>query len=148
MQTIFFTRASLRALLVSAVVLLLASSCAHDSYTRVPRANAVDDRLYCGRNVPSGREVTDEELQTFLREVVTPRFPDGLTVWAATGQWRNAVRTVERERVMVLEIVHPLTRNSDRLIREVADEYRRRFRQESVLRVTQPATMQFITSEQ
>jgi hypothetical protein len=126
-------------------LVVFASSCSTISYTLVPQTNAVDDRLYCGREMPTGGEVSDEELQTFLRDVVTPRFPEGLTIFAANGQWRSErTNEVGRERVMVIEIVHPLTAASDRLMREVADEYRRRFHQRAVLRVMQPATMQFV----
>jgi hypothetical protein len=48
------------------------------------------------------------------------------------------------ERTLVIELVHPYGSDFDRKIREIADEYRRRFRQNAVMRVTNPAVMEFI----
>ena len=36
-----------------------------------------------------GGEVSEEEWRAFLETEVTPRFPDGLTVLTAYGQWRS-----------------------------------------------------------
>jgi hypothetical protein len=40
---------------------------------------------------------------------------------------------------MVLEVLHPSDVTADVAIVEIAEEYRRRFRQEAVLRVTEEA---------
>jgi hypothetical protein len=45
---------------------------------------------------------------------------------------------------MVIEVVHPRDPRHDRALREIADAYRTRFRQEAVLRVTAPVRMQLI----
>jgi hypothetical protein len=45
--------------------------------------------LFFGTAKPGGA-VTEEEFRTFLDEVVTPLFPDGLTVVKADGQFRGA----------------------------------------------------------
>jgi hypothetical protein len=45
---------------------------------------------------------------------------------------------VEREPSVVVEIVHPTGPAAEADLREIADEYKRRFRQEAVLRVTVP----------
>ena len=66
---------------------------------------------------------------------MTPRFPDGLTVFDARGQWRNSEGLVLKERSKVLVILVPPGENGMRLTGEIADEYKRRFNQESVLRV-------------
>jgi hypothetical protein len=99
----------------------------------------VSDRLFCGRSIPGGGEVTDAEIETFLEEVVTPRFPDGFTSWTATGNWRG-----QEEKTLVLEFIHPYGRRFDEHVREIAEEYRKRFRQEAVMRVTGPALMELI----
>ncbi|HEX5574346.1 MAG TPA: DUF3574 domain-containing protein, partial [Gemmatimonadales bacterium] len=49
----------------------------------------VRETLYFGRNRPGGGTVSDAEWKAFLVEVVTPRFPLGLTVQKATGQWKG-----------------------------------------------------------
>lgn len=99
----------------------------------------VSDRLFCGRSIPGGGEVTDADIEKFVDEVVTPRFPEGFTMWTATGNWEG-----QEERTLILEFMHPYGRRFDDEVREIAEEYRRRFRQESVMRVTLPAVMEFV----
>lgn len=45
--------------------------------------------LYFGLGRPKGM-VSELEWQIFLRDDVTARFPGGLTVWDAQGQWRRS----------------------------------------------------------
>lgn len=99
---------------------------------------AVSDRLFCGRSIPGGGEVSDADIAKFLDEVVTPRFP-GFTSWTAIGSWQG-----EEEKTLVLEFIHPRGPAFDGKVREIAEEYRRRFRQQAVLRVTEPAQMELI----
>lgn len=117
------------------VLVLAASSCAH---------GWVAERLYCGRSIPGGGMVSEEEWTRFVAEVVTPRFPDGLTIWRAEGQWREGTEIV-REPVMVLEVLHAGDAASRAKIGEIAREYRTRFRQSAVLRVTSPARAAFLS---
>jgi hypothetical protein len=44
--------------------------------------------LYFGMTRPTGA-VSELEWQIFLRDEVTKRFPLGLTVWEAQGQWQT-----------------------------------------------------------
>ncbi len=103
-----------------------------------PRA-MIADRLYLGRAIPGGGLVSDGEWAAFLREVVTPRFPEGLTVWLAEGQWTDPRGPLVREPVLVLEILHPPGSRADTSLATIAREYKRRFRQQAVLRVAAPA---------
>lgn len=112
------------------LAVLLLSACVH------VQVGVVSNRLFCGLSIPGGGTVTEAELDAFVDEVVTPRFPDGFTVWRAQGQWKGG-----DEEVMVLEFIHRDSPDADRAVREIAAEYRRRFRQEAVLRVTTPAWM-------
>ena len=102
------------------------------------------DRLFCGLSIPGGGEVTEPEWRSFIAEEVTPRFPDGLTIWRAEGQWRGADGVIVREPVLIIEILHEHDLRIDRKIIEIAEAFRKRFRQESVMRVTMPARMEFI----
>ena len=102
--------------------------------------HGIADRLYCGRDIPgTTTPVSDAEIDTFVREVVLPRFPEGFTMWSAKGTWEG-----DEEETLVLEFLHPYGRDYDREVREIADEYKRRFRQKSVMRVTSPAMMEFV----
>ncbi len=109
--------------------------------TATAMGDTVADRLFFGRNIPGGGTVSDSAFAAFGDEVVTPRFPDGLTIYRADGQWRGESGRVEREQSVVIEVVHPAGPAADAELREIAEEYKRRFRQEAVLRVTAPVRM-------
>ena len=106
-------------------------------------ADTVADRLFFGRSIPGGGLVSDSAWSAFMAEVVTPRFPDGLTVWRADGQWLEAGGVLARESSMVVEVAHPASEAADASLRAIAEEYKRRFRQEAVMRVTTPVRMRF-----
>jgi hypothetical protein len=128
----------------SIVLALLLTACA----TVQPRVSqaVLADRLFCGLTIPGGGEVTENEWRAFVAEEVTPRFPDGLTLWRAEGQWRGADGVIVREPTLVIEIVHEHDLRIDRKILEIAQAYRTRFRQEAVMRVTSPARLEFIAN--
>jgi hypothetical protein len=88
--------------------------------------------LYFGLARPKG-SVSELEWQMFLRDEVTSRFPDGLTVWDADGQWRNATGTIDHESSKVLLLVHPDTPPARASVQGVIERYRKTFDQESVL---------------
>jgi hypothetical protein len=87
--------------------------------------------LYFGLGRAKGA-VSELEWQIFLRDEVTPRFPQGLTVWEAEGQWMTP-RGIGRERTKVLLLVHPETTGAQEAVRAVIAHYRKAFEQESVL---------------
>jgi hypothetical protein len=103
----------------------------------------VRDVIYFGRNRPDGGVVSDVEWRSYLDSVVTPRFPDGLTVVEARGQWRGRGGAVEREQAEVLTLFHPDDAVSRRAVDELAAEYKRRFGQEVVLRERVAACARF-----
>jgi hypothetical protein len=88
--------------------------------------------LYFGLARPKG-SVSELEWQMFLRDEVTSRFPDGLTVWDADGQWRNTAGTIDHENSKVLLLVHPDTPAARASVQGVIERYRKTFDQESVL---------------
>ena len=94
----------------------------------------VRDVVYFGRNRPEGGVVSDGEWRSFLDQVVTPRFPSGLTVVEATGQWQGGSGTVEQERSEIVTLLHNGSEAARQSVAAIAAEYKRRFRQEAVLR--------------
>ena len=117
-------------------LLLATSGCSlHQATSPSPSSPTVMDRLWFGKAIPSGGEVTDQQWREFIDEVVTPRFPDGLTLYRAQGQWRDPRGNLVREQVLVLEVVHRAGAAADSAIQAIADEYKRRFRQDAVLHV-------------
>lgn len=106
--------------------------------------DTVADRLYFGRDIPGGGgTVSDSAWSAFLREVVTPRFPTGLTVYRAEGQWREDDGRIVSEPSFVLEVIHPSNPAIEAALRDIAEDYKRRFRQEAVMRITSPARPRF-----
>ena len=92
------------------------------------------ERLYFGRNIGDTAMVSDSAWHVFVRETLTPAFPQGSTVWEATGQWRAPDGRFVQERSFVVEL---LLQSSDAegRVHRVIDDYKRRFAQQSVLRI-------------
>ncbi len=131
---------------VPAVLLALAlSACASAPTLRCASGQQAmtSETLYFGTAMPDGT-VGAEDWQRFLADVVTPRFPDGLSVWPASGQWRGADGVIVRESSYVLNVLHDGSAPKRRAIDEISRAYRERFRQEAVLRTTAPMCMQLL----
>lgn len=80
----------------------------------------------------------------FVDEVVTPLFPDGLTIFDGTGQWlsdRFAVPPKLETRVIV--ILHPNAAEADNRIEKIRQAFLELTGQQSVLRVSQAAEVSF-----
>jgi hypothetical protein len=100
---------------------------------------------FVGLGRPGG-EVTPGEWQAFVNGVITPRFPDGFTVFSADGQYRASDGRIVREPCRVLLLLYPESSraDADRLISEIATQYAARFDQESVLRSDGARSVEFI----
>ena len=96
-----------------------------------------------GRGSATGKVVDDATWKAFLNDTVTPRFPDGLTVLDAYGQWRNPDGVIEREPSNVLIVLVPPSDGPMRSMNEIADEYKTRFNQGAVLKTTSDACVEF-----
>lgn len=100
-----------------ALVLLLLVGCSSLQLVEVQDV----DTLYFGGSVG------DAEWKAFTDEVITPAYP-GFTEWKAIGHWRGV-----EEGTRVVQIAHLSRRRNDGHIIDIIKEYKRRFRQESVL---------------
>ena len=98
----------------------------------VSSAPQIRTTLYFGLSRPKG-SVSELEWQIFLRDEVTKRFPDGLTVWQAEGQWLSPVGSIDREQSKVLLLVHADTAAARESVQTVIQFYRKAFEQQSVL---------------
>ena len=130
--------------LLATALALAFGGCAGPSAPACPsgRQAMTSELLYFGTATPQG-VVTAEAWRDFVDEEVTPRFPDGLTTWPASGQWRPAGGAPVREASWVLDVVHAKDARSDAAIAEIVDDYKRRFHQDSVLRVSTAACVAF-----
>ena len=102
---------------------------------RVGAAAYARVELLFGLGRQGGGEVSEEEWRAFLEAEVTPRFPDGLTVLTAHGQWRSRSGEVSREPSRVLLIWYRRDADSEAGIEAIRLAYKTQFAQESVMRV-------------
>ena len=100
-------------------------------------------RLFFGRSQGTVEVVTDAAWRAFLAEEITPRFPDGLTVMDAAGQWRDASGTLVRERSKVLLVLTAPGPSGMQRTGEIMQAYKRTFDQEAVLRAVTTACVSF-----
>jgi hypothetical protein len=103
-----------------------------------PLKPAVAIDLYFGRDKPAGGEVTDAEWGAFVTEVVTSRFPDGLSIFDSSGQYREPTGRIVRERSKRLVVIVFDSPAHKAKVIEIVEAYKQRFGQYSVFRVEQP----------
>jgi hypothetical protein len=90
-------------------------------------------QLFFGLSIKGRGPVTRQEWAAFLKRDVTPRFPDGFTVYEAEGQWLNpASHAVVSERSKIMIIAAPDTAEVRAKIAEVSERYRTAFHQQAV----------------
>lgn len=109
----------------------------------------VRSELYFGMNRIDGSPISDEQWAQFVDAQITPRFPSGLTVFAATGQYRDTRGVIQRERSRVLVVLYPVAdaRKADGDLRAIAQAYNVQFQQETVLRIDAPAGVMFLDAD-
>jgi Protein of unknown function (DUF3574) len=103
----------------------------------------VQDQLYFGLSVPDGGQISLAQWQAFLRDEVTPRFPQGLSVVEAAGQWRGNDGSIVQENSRVLTLVHADDKPNEAAIQAIMASYKSRFSQEAVMRLKQRACTSF-----
>jgi hypothetical protein len=91
--------------------------------------------LFFGLGRRDGGTISDADWAAFLEAEVTPRFPAGLTVLSAYGQWRGDGGPLTKEATRVLLVWYAAAPDSDHKIEAIRAAYRERFSQESVMRV-------------
>jgi len=97
--------------------------------------------LSFGRNIGQEVGVSQADFTRFLDEEVTPRFPDGLSVFDGEGRWLyKGVLYKEPGKLLVLVLTKPGDRAK---LTEIAAAYERRYQQDSVLIRVRPECIQF-----
>ena len=96
--------------------------------------------LYFGTGYAFHRQ--QEAWRDFVASVVTPLFPDGLSVFEGAGQWRGA-HGITREASRMMIIIYRPDGHSDAKIEAIRAIYKARFKQQSVLRVDTTACVGF-----
>jgi hypothetical protein len=101
-------------------------------------------QLLFGRNVGDRLGVSAAQWARFVDREISPRFPDGLTVLDAAGEWRDTTRkTIVHEPSKVVEIVLPGKDDDSERLDAIAEAYKKRFHQQSVGVVIRDACVSF-----
>ena len=104
--------------------------------SRLPHAQHwLRTELYFGLSIHGGGTISEADWQTFVDEQVTPRFPDGLSIQQAEGQWKDRTGHIDHESSRVLILLHPRSDDVSSKIEEIRRLYKERFHQEAVMRV-------------
>jgi hypothetical protein len=100
--------------------------------------------LMFGRKIGDRVAVSEGEWGRFVDREITPRFPAGLTVFNAAGQWRDkASNKIVREPSKIVQIVLPGDDGEFSRLNEIAEAYKTRFKQQSVGVIVRPACVSF-----
>lgn len=100
--------------------------------------------LYFGRFIGGRLGVLEKDWARFVDQEISPRFPDGLTVADVAGQYRGADGKLVKEPSKVLTIMLPSADEAAvKRLADIADAYKRRFKQEAVMTVLRPACVSF-----
>ena len=131
-------------LIVAVVCLLFTASCATGGDFDCPEGmdTFIELNVYFGQEKGNGETVSEEEWQAFLANAVTPRFPDGLTVLDARGQWFDTDNgRLYRESTKLLNVLVPVdsAQSSVSAVRDLSDIYKKQFDQQAVFYTTSPA---------
>ena len=115
-----------------------------DVACKAPQRAMQQVEMMFGRNIGSRLGVSDAAWSRFLAREVTPRFPNGLTVMDATGQWLGTKsHAVVREPSKLLIVVTPDDAAARDKLAAIVAAYKRQFRQDSVGVVTRPVCASF-----
>ena len=131
-------------LVTAAVLILLGVGCTAAAQNPCPEGTDpfTELNVYFGQEKGSGGTVTEEEWRAFLAETVTPRFPDGLTVLDARGQWFDTSEGrlyVESTKLLNVLVPADSTDAGMESVRQISDTYKQRFDQQAVFITNLPA---------
>jgi hypothetical protein len=123
------------ALLVVVAAVPVLSACTALPRACVPPAESmISAELVFGRKIGERIGVSEAAFAAFLAREITPRFPDGLTVVDASGQWRDSDRrTIVREPSKLVLLTFRDDAEKRESLSLIAGAYKRQFRQQSVL---------------
>ena len=100
--------------------------------------------LMFGRNIGSRLGVSEADWSRFVDREIISRFPNGLIVFNAAGQWRDeASNKIVREPSKLVQIVLPGQAEDIARLNEIVAAYKGRFKQQSVGMIVRPACVSF-----
>jgi hypothetical protein len=132
-----------------AAAIILALACSLSAHAQLAECNAGQQprqvaELLFGRNIGNRLGVSEAQWGRFVDREISPRFPAGLTVLDAKGEWRDTARhTIVHEPSKLVEIVLPGKEDDAEQLERIAQAYKTRFHQQSVGIVVRAACVSF-----
>ncbi|MEJ8571660.1 DUF3574 domain-containing protein [Microbaculum marinum] len=129
-----------RTLVAAALAALLAVSAAAAQDAPWPDTPTLQTQMFFGMHGPDGNGVSEQEWGAFVQDVISPRFPDGLTIIAAYGQGSSGPPGgIVAENSKLLIVVHENTPEAQAKFVEIEAAYKDTFGRKGVFRVDFPA---------
>jgi len=110
---------------------------------RAPAQSMQVVELMFGRSVEGRLVVGEREWVRFLAREITPRFPDGLSVVDAAGQYKTADGRIAHEPSKLVIIVAPEGSETQDRVAVIEAAYKKQFRQQKVVVVTRAVCASF-----
>ena len=98
--------------------------------------------LFFGLSKPGG-VVSDSDFRRFMETEVTPRFPAGLTVLNANGQFKDSGGAIIQEDSKLVILHYPYSKVNNAAVERIREAYKAAFQQESVLRVDKQSCVSY-----
>jgi hypothetical protein len=133
---------SLRAFAACGIVLPIAG-CALPLGCTGPAQPGLGAELIFGRNIGAELGVSEAAWRRFVEEEIAPRFPEGFTVVDGRGQWRDPQGRILTEPSKVLLVAAADGPETRARLAAVAEVYKTRFRQKSVVSILKPGCVAF-----
>jgi hypothetical protein len=136
-------------LAVFSFTLVIATASGVRAQTAMPSCHGTQQpkmvaELMFGRDIGHGVGVSESAWQLFVTRELVSRFPDGLTVIDAIGQWRDRDSgRIVHETSKHVEIVLPGNKDDDAHLDAVVAAYKSAFHQHSVVVIVRPACVAF-----
>jgi hypothetical protein len=100
--------------------------------------------LMFGRNIGRRLAVNEADWSRFVDREIISRFPSGLTMFNAAGEWRDdTTKKIIREPSKVVQIVLPGQAEDIARLNEIVAAYKQRFKQQSAVMIVRPACVSF-----
>jgi len=124
----------------SSLTILIVTVCSLFSCSRPTQH---ETKLIFGRRIGDTALVSDSDWNKFVNEVIVPKFPSGFTIDDVDGYYRMSNGEIIHEPSKVLLVLEEKDENNNSKLDSIANEYIRRFHQESVLKEESPVVYEF-----
>lgn len=126
------TRPGLAGMLCAVALCTSSAIAAHAEGCAAPASPMSQVEMYFGSSVKGRPFVATSAWSQFLASEVTPRFPDGLTVFDAHGQWRSSDGKIYSEATHVVLILYKADATTEGKIEAIRAAYKKQFNQEDL----------------